>query len=162
MRASVPILLVLTALAGAERGASLGVETREPTAREGKDFALKAIAGRWRGRMVTSVEERGPAAAAGLREGDILVRVGEHDLYSQDDLDDLLRVMSEGDEVELLVRRAGSHEEVTLEARLGPRPEGDAKGLAWEFAGLAQIDEALARAKAEGKRVLVGLSGAET
>lgn len=158
------MLVALAATAGAidERSGTLGVETRQPSKEEGKAFALGAIAGRWRGRLVTSVEEGGPAAKAGLREGDVLVRVGDNDLYSQDDLDDALRAARAGQEVRLVVRRAGSHEEESLAAKLGAASAAAEGAFVWDFAGPAQIDEALVLARAEGKRVVVGLSGAET
>lgn len=146
---------------GDVRGAALGIGTKQPTKEEGVDFKLEAIAGRWCGRLVTSVEEDGPASKAGLAVGDVLVRIGANDLYSQDDLDDVLRVAQRGAEATLVVKRAGTHEEESLTTTLdAATAAGD--GLTWHFAGPGQIEEALALAKKEGKTVLVGLSGAET
>ncbi|MEK7867190.1 MAG: PDZ domain-containing protein [Planctomycetota bacterium] len=158
-------LLALSAVCLAEEakapGATLGIETRQPTKQEGSDFRLGAIAGRWCGRLVTSVEEGGPASKAGAAVGDVLVRVGANDLYSQDDLDDVLRWAKAGAEVTLVVKRAGTNAEESLAATLGgSAAAGD--GLTWHFAGPGQLEDALALAKKEGKTVLVGLSGAET
>lgn len=164
MRTAIALLaLVIVALAdeGKARGAKLGIETRQPTKEEGVDFQLGAIAGRWCGRLVTSVEEGGPASKAGLAGGDVLVRVDANDLYSQDDLDDVLRVAESGAEATLVVKRAGSHEEESLTATLEGAP-ATGEGFTWHFAGPGQLEEALALAKKEGKPVLVGLSGAET
>lgn len=164
MRTAIALFaLAVVAIAdeGEVRGATLGVETRQPTKQEGADFHLGAIAGRWCGRLVTSVEEGGPASKAGLAVGDVLLRVGANDLYSQDDLDDVLRVAETGAEATLVVKRAGSHEEESLTATLGGSPAAG-EGFRWHFAGPGQLEAALALAKREGKTVLVGLSGAET
>lgn len=161
------VVLLVGAVALAEdptpRGASLGIETRAPSKEEAAAFALHDIAGRWEGRFVSSVAADGSAAKAGLREGDMLVAIDDDPLYSQDDLDDVLRVAREGSEASLHVKRAATHAEEALAATLGPAPKGAAPaGIAWEFAGPGQIDDALAAAKAAGKRVLVGVTGAET
>lgn len=162
----VPLLaIVATACAedGVPRGASLGVETRAPSKEEAAAFALHDIKGRWEGRLVASVAADGPAAKAGLREGDVLLAIDDDPLYSQDDLDDVMRVSREGTEVHLRVKRAETHAEEALAATLGPAPAGAAPaGISWEFAGAGQLDDALAAAKAAGRRVLVGVTGAET
>ncbi len=142
-------------------GATLGIETRQPTKQEGADAHLGAIAGRWCGRLVTSVEAEGPALKAGLAVGDILLRMDANDLYSQDDLDDALRVAEAGQDATLDIKRAGTHKEETLTATLGASSAA-VEGYLWQFAGPSQLEDALALAKAEGKTVLVGLSGAET
>lgn len=62
-----------------------------------------------------------PAEAAGLRRGDVIVRLGEHPIGDLYDLTDALRAHQPGDEVEVVVRRDG--EERTRRAVLGDRSE---------------------------------------
>jgi PDZ domain-containing secreted protein len=109
--------------------------------------------------VVESVTE--PAASAGVRKGDILFAVGDVDLYSQDDLDDVLRASRPGEEVVLAVKRGG--EEVRKVAvRLGFEAGPGTAGIAWRYASLANLPRARQEARAGKKNVLVGLSGAET
>lgn len=65
------------------------------------------------GLLVRAVEEAGPAGAAGVLVGDLLVSVGGHDLASADDLaaalDDL-----EGDSAEVTVVRGADERTVTV------------------------------------------------
>ncbi len=143
--------------------ASLGVVTRPATAAEAKEQGLKADKC-VRGQVVTEVAKEGSAVAAGIEPGDVLIQLGKVDLFSGDDLADFLRVSRPGQKVEALLRRAKSAKEETLTITLGSvaieAPKEPA--LAWQFASLAQLDEALAKAKQENRLVLVGLSGAET
>jgi S1-C subfamily serine protease len=56
---------------------------------------------------IMSVTRRGPAAAAGLQEGDLLVRVGERAVASIDELQGILRELPPGQAVSLNLLRRG-------------------------------------------------------
>ncbi len=145
------------------KGAALGADSRAPTAEEAKTFSLDQLKGRPAGQYVTAIEEGGPAEKAGLQVGDVVVTLHANKLYSRDDLDDFLRVSQPGAKVKASVKRAGTFEEATITVTLGPSAKAASNGhFRWQYAGVGQLDRALAAAKKEGKPVLVGLSGAET
>jgi len=74
------------------------------------------------GAMVTSVEPEGPAAAAGLVVGDIVVAVDAQSVMSITDLVGRIRSYTPGETVVLDVVRDG--ETLTIRATLGVRQEG--------------------------------------
>jgi DNA-binding MarR family transcriptional regulator len=65
--------------------------------------------------LVRAVQEDGPGASAGLREGDVLVRAGEHRLHGIGSLYAALADAAESREVELLVLRGADERAVTLQ-----------------------------------------------
>jgi hypothetical protein len=72
-----------------------------------------------RGMRISGVRAGSPAEAAGLRSGDVIVRVGDHatdDIYA---FTEALRAYRPGDRVTLVVLRDGA--EVSLTAQLGSR-----------------------------------------
>ncbi len=147
------------------RAATLGLTTSVPPDAVAAELGLSRDV-RVRGRRVDAIEAGGPASRAGVRVGDVIVRLGDNDLYSADDVADFLSVAAPGDEVGVLFRRPGEGERKTV-ATLGADsrpPDSAASGprLRWRFASLGQMPRALAAARAAGKKVLVGLSGAET
>ena len=73
-------------------------------------------------RVVEAVAD-GPAARAGIREGDVIVRAAGEQIRSSDDVREAVNEREPGDELELTVRRAGDEREVTVE--LGNRPRSD-------------------------------------
>jgi serine protease Do len=70
--------------------------------------------------VVAAVEEDGPAAAAGLRPGDVVVRAGGRDVRSVEDVLSALRGRARGDRLAIVVARRG--ERRTLDVELGSRP----------------------------------------
>lgn len=78
------------------------------------------------GFVVTSVEEGGPAEAAGLRRFDILWRFEDQLLINEAQFGTLIRMKSPGDEVGITFHRAGKPEKVTL--KLGETPKGRRQG----------------------------------
>ena len=102
--------------------------------------------------------------AAGIAPGDVVVKLGKNELYSQDDIADFLLASKPGQKVVALVLRANTKKEEALTVTLG---KGKAKApeaprLEWQYASLGQLTDALAKAVKEDKLLLVGLSGAET
>lgn len=143
--------------------AVLGMTTNAPTMKEARDRGLKFEV-RCRGQLVTSVAKGGPAAKAGIKVDDVLVQFDENELFSEDDIADFLLVSKPGQIVVVHVQRAKTDKKVKVKLELGSE-KIDARTepvLEWQFAGLGQLDDALAKAKKEGRLVLVGLSGAET
>jgi hypothetical protein len=71
------------------------------------------------GVRLAGVAEGSPAALAGLREGDLIVRFAGNKVQSLDDLAGFLRGKKPGEEVEIVVLRSGRP--VTVRATLRPR-----------------------------------------
>jgi S1-C subfamily serine protease len=141
------------------RVAVLGVETSAPSQELAEELGLPFKV-RQQCRVVASATD--PAASAGVGEGDVLYAIGDVDLYSQDDLDDVLRVSRPGDEVVLALRRRGEPDVQKIRVVLGAGEARATKGIAWRYASLASLPRALEEARSKGRNVLVGLSGAET
>lgn len=72
------------------------------------------------GARVAEAVEGGPAASAGLRADDVVIRAGDTQIETADELRRIVAEMSPGDELELRVRRGDEQETVTVE--LGRRP----------------------------------------
>lgn len=72
-----------------------------------------------RGVLLGGVTPGSPADRAGLRKGDIIVRLGEHDVNDLQGLTDALRAHRPGDEVRVHVLR--EERELTLDVVLGSR-----------------------------------------
>jgi len=72
------------------------------------------------GVFVVEITEGGPAAAAGLRVGDVLVAAEKEPLVGMGDLIEALKSKRPGDEVVLEVDRSGTR--LSLRVQLGPRP----------------------------------------
>jgi S1-C subfamily serine protease len=72
------------------------------------------------GVLATSVEPSGPARAAGLRDGDIIVTLDTHAVTSIDDLHRLLGEERIGTVITLSILRGG--ERLDISVRVSPRP----------------------------------------
>ncbi|HSK29110.1 MAG TPA: PDZ domain-containing protein, partial [Candidatus Limnocylindria bacterium] len=68
---------------------------------------------------LAGVTEGSPAARAGLRQGDVIIRLGHKAIKSIEDLTNALGERRPGDEVEIIVQRTGRP--LTLKAILGSR-----------------------------------------
>lgn len=144
-----------------EARATLGVTTAIP-AKELADGMALEFQVRQQGRVVESVAEESAASNAGIRAGDVLLQLGDVTLYSQDDIDDFVSIHEPGEDVRVTLVRSGTREREELLVSLGKGSARAMGGIRWQFASLAQLPAALDRARAEKKKVLVGLSGAET
>jgi C-terminal processing protease CtpA/Prc len=67
------------------------------------------------GALVTEVEEDGPAAEAGIKAGDVIVKIGGDPVEGPDDVAELLSDRDEGDEVEITLIRKGVKQTVNVE-----------------------------------------------
>ena len=74
------------------------------------------------GVLVVEVQPGSPAADAGVKQGDVIVQIGDQKVTSQVDLFSYLRGKKPGDQVELQIVRGG--DEQTLSVTLGSRPAG--------------------------------------
>lgn len=71
------------------------------------------------GVRLAGVSSGSPAARAGLREGDVIIRLAEKKIQNIEDLTDALSARKAGDEVEVVVLRSGKP--LTLKATLSSR-----------------------------------------
>ena len=85
------------------------------------DESSHAGAGQDRGLMIVSVDAKGPAAAAGVKQGDILLAVGDNPTTRLRELMGAIRRVQVGASVSLRLLRAGSVTE--LKATLAERTE---------------------------------------
>jgi putative serine protease PepD len=60
------------------------------------------------GAVVASVVSNGPAAKAGLKQGDVITKAGNHDIHTSDDLINVVQSSKVGDQLQLTVNRNGS------------------------------------------------------
>ena len=111
------------------RGAALTfVESAPPAAPSGSSRSsgygaylgsIPDMTGNPGGVLLSGVRAGSPAEQAGIKAGDILVRIGTHDVPDLQAMTDALRAHAPGDVVEVAVRRNG--ELVTLKVTLGRR-----------------------------------------
>jgi S1-C subfamily serine protease len=67
-----------------------------------------------------SVVAKGPAAAAGVKDGDIITKIGDQEIDTAHPLDAILSQSSPGDTISLTILRDG--QTITLPVTLGVRP----------------------------------------
>jgi membrane-associated protease RseP (regulator of RpoE activity) len=96
----------------------LGVQVQELTP-ELREFLG---APRDHGVLVSRVEEDSPADAAGLRVGDVIVRVGEREIDDARDLVQEVAGVPEGEEIDVRVSRNGADKTLSVKPR-GARGE---------------------------------------
>lgn len=145
-----------------ELRATLGASTSVPSSEVTQQMDLTHKV-RVHGRVIDEVEPGSAAAEAGLQPGDVLLRLGENDLYSADDIADFLSVSSQSDQVLVSFKSAGEVEPREATVTLGgERIAAEGPRLRWQFASLGQLPEALDIARAKKKKIMVGLSGSET
>ncbi len=97
-------------------GAYLGVQTVEVT----KDNFSKYGLGGVRGVAVEKVAENSPAASAGLKDGDVILRLNNDEITSTRKLTRLIGEIEPDHQAKLTISRGGSEQEIT--ATLGKRP----------------------------------------
>lgn len=68
---------------------------------------------------MTKVGNKSPAQEAGVKEGDVLLKMNDTPLAKREQLQDILKEMSAGDEVVLELERGGKKQTLTL--NLGER-----------------------------------------
>jgi serine protease Do len=86
--------------------------------------------------VVERVEANSPAAVAGLRQGDVVVKVADQVVACSYDIDRALLDRSAGDQVPLLVRRQGKDLPVSLVLQASETNRPAAVDLVWRKLGL--------------------------
>ena len=97
--------------------AYLGVTTRDAT----PDLAFQLGLGTDQGAVVLSTLPDGPAAEAGIREGDVIVEVAGETVDDAEGLGGVLDGLDPGERVDVVVVRGDGRED-TVSVRLGTRP----------------------------------------
>lgn len=97
-------------------GGYLGVQTVEVTKDNFAKFGLRGV----RGVAIEKVAENSPAAAAGLKDGDVILRVNGDEITSTRKLTRLIGEIEPDHQAKLTISRGGSEQEIT--ATLGKRP----------------------------------------
>jgi serine protease Do len=97
-------------------GAYLGVQTQEINKGNFAKFGLRDV----RGVAVEKVMENSPAAAAGIKDGDVIVRFNGEEVTSARKLTRLIGEVDPDHQVKLTISRGGSEQEIT--ATLGKHP----------------------------------------
>lgn len=79
------------------------------------------------GAFITEVTEGGAADNAGIKKGDIIVKLDGQKVSGKDDLVDKLQYYEEGETIEVVISRAnsGEYKEQTVEVTLGSKPSSD-------------------------------------
>jgi hypothetical protein len=80
--------------------------------------SIPSFGGQEEGYTLQGVSEDSPAAKAGLKGGDVIVRLGERRIGNLEDFDLALRAHKAGETVEVAVKRDGR--ELTLQVTLDP------------------------------------------
>ena len=79
------------------------------------------------GAFITEVTEGGAADNAGIKKGDIIVKLDGQKVSGKDDLVDKLQYYESGETIEVVISRAnsGEYKEQTVEVTLGSKPSSD-------------------------------------
>ena len=79
------------------------------------------------GAFLTQVTEGGAADNAGIKKGDIIVKLDGQKVSGKDDLIDKLQYYESGESIEVVIARAnnGEYKEETVEVTLGSKPSSD-------------------------------------
>lgn len=99
-----------------EGGSYLGVQTVEVTNENFSRYGLRGV----RGVAVEKVAENSPAAAAGIKDGDVIVRFNGDEVTSTRKLTRLVGEVEPDHQVRITISRGGSEQEIT--ATVGKRP----------------------------------------
>jgi len=116
----VAALFSLLSLSSPGGGAWLGITVQNVSAQMAFQLGLGASSGV----MVMMVQEGGPAAQAGIRQGDVIVKLNQHNVENNDELRDLIAKLSPGSLVRLELIR--DREEIAISIQLGQRPRAAA------------------------------------
>jgi serine protease Do len=92
------------------------------------------------GVIVADVEPKSPGAAAGVERGDAIVKVDGHDVASREEFEQRIQDHTEGDRINLTLRREGRDEDVELRATAFPTARADE--LAWQLLGVEAGEDA--------------------
>src|SRR5258706_8842050 len=100
-------------------GGYLGVQTQEVSKENFAKFGLRAV----RGVAVEKVLDNSPAAAAGIQNGDVIVRFNGEEITSVRKLTRLVGEVDPDHQVSLTISRGGKEQEVTVTVGKRPTPK---------------------------------------
>ena len=100
-------------------GGYLGVQTEEVSKENFARLGLREV----RGVAIEKVIENSPAAAAGLRDGDVIVRFNGDEITSSRKLTRLVGEVDPDHQVRLTILRGGSEQEITATIGKSPMPK---------------------------------------
>lgn len=101
----------------------LGVQVQDLTRSLKRAMDLQGVDGA----LVTRVEEKSPADEAGVRQGDVIVRIGRTDTPGASELTRAVRNMKAGAKTSVVVIRSGDRK--TLSVTLGSRPGDEGRDI---------------------------------
>jgi len=104
-----------------DQASYIGIQGASVSSDEQEKFSIPA------GVVVASVVEDGPAAQAGIQEGDIITELDGRSVSSIEVLQDTLQYYAAGETVDIVVQRAdnGSYQEQTLSITLGSAQDAE-------------------------------------
>lgn len=104
-----------------DQASYIGIQGASVSSDEQEKFSILA------GVVVASVVEDGPAAQAGIQEGDIITELDGRSVSSIEGLQDTLQYYAAGETVDIVVQRAdnGSYQEQTLSITLGSAQDAE-------------------------------------
>lgn len=104
-----------------DQASYIGIQGASVSYDEQEKFSIPA------GVVVASVVEDGPAAQAGIQEGDIITELDGRSVSSIEGLQDTLQYYAAGETVDIVVQRAdnGSYQEQTLSITLGSAQDAE-------------------------------------
>lgn len=105
----------------ASKSAYLGIKGADVTEQ------AQSIYGMPSGGYVVSVENKSAAEKAGIKKGDIIVKLGDADVDSMDSLQEELQYYEAGETADIVVARseAGEYKETTLQITFDKHPDAD-------------------------------------
>ncbi|GGE61164.1 Do family serine endopeptidase [Paenalcaligenes hominis] len=131
----------------------IGVQITDVSEEVAKALGLKDS----KGALVSNVEENGPAAKAGIRNGDVILRFGDKDIKQMSDLPRIVGSVKPGTQVDVEVWRKGKTH--TVKAEVGELTTGTA--VAAEPQATASVDRLglQIEALAANEQQRLGISG---
>jgi Do/DeqQ family serine protease len=112
------------------------------------------------GAVVTQIEDQSPAEAAGVKPGDLLMRIDRTKLESSSDYEAAIRALAAGDTVEVLLWRNAEQKKITIKTAAYPlerAPELAFKRMGIKVAELDTTNRQRYTVVAEQGVVIVGL-----
>jgi serine protease Do len=100
-------------------GSYLGIQTEEISKENFSKYALRSVTGV----AIEKVIENSPAAAAGLQNGDVIVRFNGDEVTSTRKLTRLLSEVAPDHQVRLTISRGGAEQEITVTLAKRPMPK---------------------------------------
>ena len=108
----------------------LGLSVQTLNARLARYFRASATGGA----LITDVDADGPAAGSGLKQGDVIVKLGRRQVKSVDDYEDIIKSHTAREKIELTAMRQERSLTFIIQARIFPLKK--AGKLGWDRYGL--------------------------